>query len=273
MHRLIGRSLFCVSVVLLFAGASGVLAVGCGGDKKPAASATSGEGGAEDGGEGSDHEAAGNEASGDGGAGEKKKDECVGFDVGNLEDMLLKSACEEPAVKPDSIQPVDLKGKLEVSVSASPTKSAPGGKVDLLVTFANKSKDPLILHFKIDPLPRFEIEAWDTKKSPKRADLPAGNPPPPPKGATQPPPSEAKSARITIAPNGSARARLPWEAVKMKWAPEKFRGTPPERGYPRAAAGPLPKGKYNVKVLTPLVGVAEGVDHEMSAPRVEIEIQ
>ena len=80
-------------------------------------------------------------------------------------------------------------------------------------------------------------------------------------------------ARITIAPNGSARARMPWEAVKMKWAPEKYRGTPPERGYPRAPAGPLAKGTYTVKMITPLVGVSEGVDHEMTAPKVEIEIE
>jgi hypothetical protein len=61
--------------------------------------------------------------------------------------------------------------------------------------------------------------------------------------------------------------------VKMKWAPEKFKGTPPERGFPRAPAGPLAKGKYVVKVVTPLVGVAEGVDHEVSAPKVEIEVE
>jgi hypothetical protein len=266
MHRLIGRSATLPLVALLALG----LGAGCG-NGKPAdsASGTSDGGGGEDGGAGGDESASGGGA--DGGAPGEKKDECVGFDIGNLEDLLLKSACEEPNVKPDSMQPVDLKGKLEVSVSASPTRSAGGGKVDLLVTFANKSKEPLVLHFKIDPVPRFEIEVYDTKKS-KRADVPAGPTPPPPKGATQPPPSEAKSARVTIAPNGSARARMPWEAVKMKWAPEKFRGTPPERGYPRAAAGPLPKGKYLVKVLTPLVGVSEGVDHEMSAPKVEIEV-
>jgi hypothetical protein len=260
MHRLI-RSSLSVSLLVL-------LALGCG-SKKPAVGASTGsDGGGED---------AGSETAtaekGDGGAAEKK-DECIGFDIANVEDMLLKSSCEEPNVKPDSFTPVDLKGKLEVTLSASPTKLGAGGKADLLVSFSNKSKDPLVLHFKIDPVPRFELEVWDTptKKGPKRADLPAGNPPPPPKGATQPPPSEAKSARITIAPNGSARARIPWEAVKMKWAPEKFRGTPPERGFPRTAAGPLPKGKYTVKVVTPLIGVSEGVDHEMSAPKVEIEI-
>lgn len=263
MHRLISRSApLCCSFVAALA-----LGTGCGGQKPAESASADADGGGEPGADKGGDES----ASADGGAG-AKKDECVGFDIANLEDMLLKSACEEPDVKPDSIPPVDLKGKLEVTLTGSPTKPSPGGKVDLLVTFANKSKDPLILHFKIDPVPRFEVEVWDTKKSPKRADMPAGGPPPPPKGATQPPPSDAKSARITIAANGSARARIPWDAVKMKWAPEKYRGTPPERGFPRSPAGPLPKGKYNVKVISPLVGVSEGVDHEMSAPRTELDV-
>jgi len=266
MHRLIRSSLNASLFGLL------ALAVGCGGGKKPASTSadSDGGGGSADGGAGDDTASA---DKGDGGAAEKK-DECIGFDIANVEDMLLKSSCEEPNGKPDSLTPVDLKGKLEVIVSASPTKVAGGGKSDLLVTFANKSKDPLVLHFRIDPVARFAVEVWDqpTKKGPKRADMPAGNPPPPPKGMAQPGPSEVKLARITLAPNGSARARIPWEAVKMKWAPEKVRGTPSERGFPRTPAGPLPKGKYTVKVVTPLVGVSEGVDHEMSAPKVEIEI-
>ena len=78
---------------------------------------------------------------------------------------------------------------------------------------------------------------------------------------------------MKLVENGSGRVHLKWEATKMKWAPEKYRGTPPERGFPRAPAGPLVKGKYIVKVMTPLVGVSEGVDHEMTAPKVEIEIE
>ena len=266
MHRLIGRSALTTTTLVAIA----IVGLGCGGGKPAEVATGSTDGGTEK----SDRsdETPGSGPVGDGGAAPEKKDECVGFDIGNLEDMLLKVSCEEPNVKPDSMPPVDLKGKLEVTVSASPTKSAPGGKVDLLVSFVNKSKEPLTLHFKIDPVPRFELEVYDTKALSKRADMPAGSPPPPPKGATQPTPSEAKTARVTVAPNGSARVRMPWEAVKMKWAPEKFRGTPFERGYPRAAAGPLPKGKYSVKVVTPLVGVSEGVDHEMTAPKVEIEI-
>ena len=102
--------------------------------------------------------------------------------------------------------------------------------------------------------------------------MPPGKPPNPPKGHSQPPPNDPKVAKITLAANGTARARLAWEAVKMKWAPEKVRGTPSERGFPRTPAGALPKGKYTVKVMTPLVGVNEGVDHEISAPKVEIEV-
>jgi hypothetical protein len=264
MHRLIRTSLVASLLCLL------VLAAGCGGNQRPAETSSSDS----DGGGASGADGAASAEKGDNGPEAEKKDECVGSDIANVEDMLLKSSCEEADVKPDSLAPIDLKGKLEVTVTSSPTKLGAGGKADLMVTYANKSKDPLILHFKIDPLPRFEVEVWNqpTTKGPKRADLPAGSPPPPPKGATQPPASEAKSARITLAAGGTARARIPWEAVKMKWAPERFRGTPPERGYPRAAAGPLPKGKYIVKVVTPLVGVFEGVDHEMSTPKVDVEI-
>ncbi len=210
----------------------------------------------------------------DGGAGAEKaaekKDVCVGFDIGNLEDLLAKSDCEVPNAKPESLDNPDMKGKLEVTLTASPTKVAPGSKADLLVTFTNKTSAPMPLHFRVDPLARFETETYDAKK--KRADMPPGNPPPPPKGHTAPPPAEVNVAKVTVAPNGSARVRVPWEAVKMKWAPNKVRGTSVEKGYPRVPAGPLPKGKYTVKVVTPLIGVFEGGDHEVSAPKVDIEV-
>lgn len=203
-------------------------------------------------------------------AGAEKKDECLGFDIANLEDVLIKSACEESEVRPDTLPPVELKDKLTVKVTASPAKVGGGSKSDLLVTFANISKEPLTLHFRIDPTPRFETEAFDAKG--KRVDMPAGSAPPPPKGQSAPPASEPKSARVTLAPNGTARAHLAWDAVRTKWAPEKFRGTPPERGFPRSPAGPLGKGKYVVKVVTPLVGVSEGPEHDLSTPHVDIEV-
>lgn len=199
---------------------------------------------------------------------DKTKNDCTGFEVANLEEMLLKSTCEVPNAKPDSLKGVDLKGKLDVTVNASPTKIAPGGKADLVVAFVNKSKDPITLNFRIDPTPRFEVEVYDKKNA--RAEMPPGKPPAAPKGASQPPPTEPKVAQLTLAANGSARVRIPWEAAKMRWAPEKFRGTPPEKGYPRVPAGPLAKGKYTVKVVTPLVGVA---DYDMGSPKLEIDLK
>lgn len=201
----------------------------------------------------------------------EKKNTCRGFAITNLEDMLGKSDCEVEGAKPDLIENPDMKGKLEVAVTASPAKVAPGGKVDLMIEFKNKTKGPLALNFRIDPIARFETEVYDAKK--KRADLPGTPPPPAPKGHSAPPAGEAKVARVIVEPNGYARARVPWEAVKMKWAPEKVRGTAVERGYPRVPNGPLAKGKYTVRVMSPLVGVFEGTDHEVSGPKVEIEVE
>lgn len=252
-----------------------VALVACGGGKKPAEDAsdkTTAEADAKEGKNGDSADKG--EGSGDKENGDKegapKKDDCAGFDIASLDDALLKSACEVPNAKPDTVPNVELKGKVEVSVVSSPTKLAPGGKADLLVSFVNKTKDPITLSFRIDPTARFDVEVYDKKN--KRVDMPAGQPPSPPKGHTPPPPAEPKVAKVTIAPNGSARQRVPWEAVKMAWAPDKVRGWPVERGFPRKAAGPLPKGKYTVKVVTPLVGVMEGGEHEISAPKVEIEI-
>lgn len=199
-----------------------------------------------------------------------KKDVCTAFDIANLEDVLAKSECEVADAKPDVLENVDLKGKLEVTLTAAPTKTKPGGQVDLQVTFTNKSQAPLPLSFRIDPVARFEIETYDAKK--KRADMPSGSPPPPPKGHSAPPPGDARVAKITILPAGFARVRIPWQASRMKWAPDQVRGTAVEKGYPRKPAGPLPRGKYQVKIVTPLIGVFEGGDHEVSAPKVDIEV-
>lgn len=247
------------------------LGLGACGGKKDAENPkkTTGDGGGESG-ESSEGADGGTTAEGDGGGG-AKKDECVGFDVASLEDILSKAPCEVPNKKPDSIDPVDMKGKIEVKVDASPTTSAPGGKVDLVVSIANKTKDPITLMFRIDPTPRFDVEAADKKG--KRVDMPAGTPPNPPSGMNPPPPADPKTAKLTIAPGGTARQRVTWEAVKTAWAPDKVRGWPVERGFPRKPAGPLAKGKYTIKVQTPLVGVQEGVEHEVSAPKVEIEVK
>jgi len=66
---------------------------------------------------------------------------------------------------------------------------------------------------------------------------------------------------------------VPWEAVRTRWAPEKYAGTPPEMGFPRVSAGPLGKGKYKLRVVTPLTNIFEGTDKEISAPKIDIGVQ
>jgi len=243
----------------------------CGGGKKPDTAANKTSTDSADKKEDGDSKSDAGAASADGKDAPPKKDICTGFDISNLEDLLVKSDCEVPNTKPDALQNPDMKGKLEVALTASPTKVAPGGKVDLQVTFANKTKEPMTLHFRIDPVARFETEAYDAKGK-KRVDMRGGTPRNAPTGHSGPPPAEQKVAKITLAANGSARVRVPWEAVKMKWAPEKVRGTAVEKGFPRKPNGSLAKGKYNVKVVTPLVGVFEGGEHEVTSPKVEIEV-
>jgi len=206
----------------------------------------------------------------DGAVAAAKPDECSAFEIASLEDTLLKTSCEIPNPTADA-QAKDLKGVLEVKGMASQSRIPAGGKTDIYVVFTNKGKTPLSLLFRIDPLPRFDVETYD-KKSAKRVDAPAGDPPPLPEGAAPRGPGEPHTARITLAPNGSAKAKVPWEAVKMKWAPEKVRGTPPEKGYPKTASGPLPKGVYVVQVSTPLIGVFEGADKELSSVKVDVEV-
>lgn len=197
-----------------------------------------------------------------------KKDECSLFETANLEEVLLKSSCEVPNPGPDQ-KPMDAKN-VEVKVATSSAKVAPGAKLDVVVSFTNKTKETIPLLFTIDPMPRFEVQAYDAKGN--RVDMPKGQPPPLPAGMAPRVPGEPKTARIMLAAGGTARMPLVWDATRTKWAPEKLKGTPPEKGYPRASAEPLPKGKYTLRVVTPLVGVFEGIDHEVSQPRAPLDI-
>ncbi len=162
-----------------------------------------------------------------------------------------------------------MKGVLEVKAMAASMKVQPGGTIDITVNFTNKSKGVLPLSFMVNPLPRFEIETYDAKG--KRVDMPSGDHPAWPSTHVTADP-EQKTAQIKLAENGTGRVHLKWEATKMKWAPEKAKGAANGSPYPRTAAGPLPKGKYTLRVVTPLIGVFEGSDHEVSSPKVEIEV-
>jgi hypothetical protein len=181
---------------------------------------------------------------------------CTGADFDDLGDTL--KSCDTPM--PKAADFASMKDKLEVKATG-PSTTTPGGHVDVQVTLHNKSSEPLAVYFTGDPFPRFDVEATDAKG--KRVDLPAGRWPGYPKGF-KPEAREAKASRVTLAPNGSAKIRVSWDAVKVKWAPEKSK-TWDGRGYPRVPTGPLGKGKYSLRVVLPILG-------DVDVPKVPIEI-
>lgn len=245
--------------------------VSCGGAKKDANAPTGDDtdAGASDG------TSSGGDDTSDGGApataggddaAKKNASICTGFDI-DLMAVLGQSACE--LSKPDDRQR-DPKDVLDVKLTTSAGKVAPGGHVDLVVTMTNKGKDPLQLDFVLDPTARFSTEVYNKKGT--RVDLPSKPPPPLPNDIAERAATPQTMARIHLLPGGSAHAQLGWDAMSMKWAPDKVRGTPPEMGYPRVPAGKLPKGHYYVHLVTPLTNVLEGADKEVSSPNVEIEV-
>jgi hypothetical protein len=189
-----------------------------------------------------------------------KEAACTSDDFEALEDALKQ--CEAKMPRSGDV-PSNMRDKLDVRVTSGTPSITPGGRADLTLTLKNKSNEPLPLYFTGDPTPRFEIEAVDAKG--RRVDLPTGKPPKTPVVPTR----EVKAARITLAPGGTARVRIPWDAVKTRWAPEKAK-TWEGRGYPRAAAGPLGTGKYTLRVVVPLVGVFE--KGELDVPKVPMEV-
>lgn len=214
-------------------------------------------------------------AAGDGGAAADAAVEgaapsvCSGADL-DLVNVLVQSACEV-ASPPADQKARDVSGSLDVKTMASPGSVAPGGHADVVVTFTNKGSTPLPLDFVLDPTPRFTIEAYTATN--KRADLPKVHPPHTKNEGPPPEPSAPGIARVTIAPGGKASAKVGWDAVKLRWAPELVKGTPPEQGYPTAPAGALARGKYLLKVISPLTGIFEGSDHEVSTSKTTMMVQ
>jgi hypothetical protein len=200
----------------------------------------------------------------------KEAKPCIGDDFPDLVATLSQAACEIPSDKASDKQR-DLTGRLEVTVAPDAPKIAGGSTSKVTITLHNKGLKPLSLDFAVDPEPRFEFQAYTTKGT--RADRPAGDAPPLPPEVQNAPEVDKGIARVTLAPGGHAQVVGTWTAVKYKWAAkDKAKGALPGRGYPTEPSGPLPKGKYVLRVMMPLLNVTEGDDHEMTQPRVPIEV-
>ena len=200
---------------------------------------------------------------------EKKDTPCSGSSIADLLAAISQASCELPTNAPlAKVRPS--KDVLEVKASAD-AKIAPGSTATISVVYVNKGKEPLPLDFTIDPDPRFVFELYTPRGG--RVDKPAGGEPSLPPEVADAPAPEPRTARVTLAPNGKATLLLPWQAVKYKWvSKEKAKGALPGRGYPREPAGPLPRGKYVLRVITPLTNTDESSDHELSQARVNVEI-
>jgi hypothetical protein len=199
----------------------------------------------------------------------KKSSPCSGFDIGDLAAVLSQAACE--VANPNPNDQKDVKDVLEIKVVPDSPRIAPGSTATVTVTFKNKGKGELPLNFVVDPEPHFDFEVYSLKGG--RIDAPKGSAPslPPEVANAQAP--EPKVARVTLAQQGTARLTLKWEAVKYKWASkDRAKGALPGRGYPKEKAGPIPKGTYILRVVTPLTNVFEGMDHDVSQPRVQITV-
>ena len=189
-----------------------------------------------------------------------KESACSGDDFEALDEALKQ--CDSKMPRSTDL-PTGMRDKLELRVTSGTPSISAGGRVDLTITFKNKSNEPLPLYFTGDPSPKFDVEAVDSKG--RRVDLPAGKPPKTPALPTR----DVKASRITLAPGGTARVKIAWDAVKTRWAPEKMK-TWDGRGYPRAPAGPLAAGKYTLRIVLPLVGVFE--KGELEPPKVPIDV-
>jgi hypothetical protein len=202
---------------------------------------------------------------------QKEAVSCGGASIPDLIAIVAQTACEVPKVTPESLPQRDVKDALEIKASIDLPKVPAGSKANVTVTFKNKGKTELPLEFLVDPEPHFELELHTLKGA--RADNPPGAEPALPASVTDQASAERAVARVTLAPGGTAKFVLPWDAVKYKWASaDKAKGALPGQHYPRDVAGPLPKGKYALKVVMPLIGIAEGSDHEISQPRVPVEV-
>lgn len=182
---------------------------------------------------------------------------CSSTDFENLEETL--KLCEVPM--PRSSEVPSIKDKLEVKLTTSTPSTTPGGRIDVQITLRNKTNESLVLYFTGDPTPRFDLEAVDAKG--RRVDIPSNKWPGYPKGF-KPEVREAKAAKVTLQNNGTAKVKLTWDAVKMRWAPDKAKVWE-GRGHPRVPSGPLHPGKYTLRPVIPIIG-------EVEIPKLPVEV-
>lgn len=176
-----------------------------------------------------------------------------GCDVSNVEDTsewLKNDKCKIAASEIERTP--GLSEKLEWKLTSSTNEIVAGGRVDLTLTLKNTSTETVALIFNVDG-PSFTTQSFDPKG--KRIGEPSGRPKPP-KGVTLE--ETTRTVRLNVSAGATLRTGLHWDAVKLKWAPDKIEGSFVTPGtFPTASAGSLRPGSYTVRLATSLVGVPD----------------
>jgi len=186
---------------------------------------------------------------------------CVVNDTEELEDWLKNEKCKVPSSDKDGT--TGLSQKLDLKLTASTPEISPGGRVDLTLSIKNKSSEQVTLVFLVDG-PAFRTQTWDAKN--KQVGMPNGKPKAPSGAIVDE--DATRTVKILVGSGGTLKTKLHWDAVKLKWAPEKVEGAASTPGtFPTAPAGNLPLGKYTVRLATTMSGISDD-----SLPRVPIEV-
>lgn len=175
---------------------------------------------------------------------------CNVNDVDEVADWLKNDKCKIPASEIERTP--GLSEKLEWKLTASTNEIVAGGRVDLVLTLKNKSSETVALIFNVDG-PSFTTQSFDPKG--KRTGEPSGKPKAP-SGVTLE--ETARTVRLNVSSGATLKTMLFWDAVKLKWAPEKIEGSFVTPGtFPTVPAGNLKPGTYTVRLATSLNGVSD----------------
>ncbi|HRG97780.1 MAG TPA: hypothetical protein PLR99_16110 [Polyangiaceae bacterium] len=175
---------------------------------------------------------------------------CNVNDVDEVAEWLKNDKCKIPASEIERTP--GLSEKLEWKLTASTNEIVAGGRVDLMLTLKNKSSENVALIFNVDG-PSFTTQSFDPKG--KRIGEPSGKPKAP-SGVTLE--ETTRTVRLNVSSGATLKTKLFWDAVKLKWAPDKIEGSFVTPGtFPTVPAGNLKPGTYTVRLATSLNGVSD----------------
>jgi len=170
-----------------------------------------------------------------------------------LSDVLTDRSFEDPA----PVERLDLRGKLDASITVTPGAVRSGETVGVHLRLRNVSTRPLPLGFTAHsgPMIRMEVKG------------PGGfvDPPPPPAPLMRPGPPYAIA--LTLHPGAEIVHETTWKSVRREWDRREGVAPFPDGNGPFLEAGPLPPGRYEFRIqamfhfegggLEPPVGVLD----------------